>query len=336
MYTPLYVKTNYSLLSSLIKIDDLIGFCLQHNIKSIAITDSNLFGMMEFYKKCNKNSIHPVIGLEITLENSIILLYAKNYKGYQSLIKLSTIQSERQVTIDDIKNNSQEILCIIPFEYKELLNTIRNIVSEIYLGYKNKEEERIVRLDTKNVVFLREVQYIKKEEEPYLKYLFMIRDGKTIADFIEYDTENKELELDNIYNYSSNEGLFETTEFSRKCNFEFPKSELLLSIFDTKDKGTPIEYLTSLTQTGLLKRLNNQVPKEYQTRLAYELEIIEKMGFSNYFLVVYDFIKYAKKNHILVGPGRGSAAGSLVSYSLGITEIDPLEYDLLFERFLNP
>ena len=101
-----------------------------------------------------------MIGLEITLENSIILLYAKNYKGYQSLIKLSTIQSERQVTIDDIKNNSQEILCIIPFEYKELLNTIRNIVSEIYLGYKNKEEERIVRLDTKNVVFLREVQYI--------------------------------------------------------------------------------------------------------------------------------------------------------------------------------
>jgi len=81
---------------------------------------------------------------------------------------------------------------------------------------------------------------------------------------------------------------------------------------------------------------NNQVPKEYQTRLAYELEIIEKMGFSNYFLVVYDFIKYAKKNKILVGPGRGSGAGSLVCYSIGITDLDPIKYDLLFERFLNP
>lgn len=336
MYTPLYVKTNYSLLSSLIKIDDLIEFCLQHNMTSISITDSNLFGMMEFYKKCRKNNIHPVIGLEITIEDKIILLYAKNYRGYQSLIKLSTVQSERKITLDDIKNNNQEVLCIIPFEYRELLNEVETIFEEIYLGYKNKEEEKIVRLGTKKVIFLRKTQYIKKEEEPYLKYLFMIRDGKTIADFPLYDTENKELELDNIYNYSSNEGLFETMEFSKKCVFEFPKAELLLPIFDTKDKGTPIEYLTSLTQTGLLKRLNNQVPKEYQNRLSYELEIIDKMGFANYFLVVYDFIKYAKKNKILVGPGRGSGAGSLVCYSIGITDLDPIKYDLLFERFLNP
>ena len=85
-----------------------------------------------------------------------------------------------------------------------------------------------------------------------------------------------------------------------------------------------------------MKRLQGNVSDVYKTRLTYELSIIEKMGFSNYFLVVYDFIKYAKKNGILVGPGRGSAAGSLVAYSLGITEIDPIHYDLLFERFLNP
>ena len=95
-------------------------------------------------------------------------------------------------------------------------------------------------------------------------------------------------------------------------------------------------YLVALTKAGLSKRLNNNVPKTYLDRLFYELEIINKMGFSNYFLVVYDFIRYAKKKNILVGPGRGSAAGSLVAYSLGITEIDPLKYNLLFERFLNP
>lgn len=99
MYAPLYVKTNYSLLSSLIRIDELLEFCLQNNITSVAITDSNLFGMMEFYKKCKNSGIHPVIGLEISLENDNFVLYAKNYKGYQSLIKLSTIQDERTVTL---------------------------------------------------------------------------------------------------------------------------------------------------------------------------------------------------------------------------------------------
>ncbi|MBQ8193470.1 MAG: DNA polymerase III subunit alpha, partial [Bacilli bacterium] len=95
-------------------------------------------------------------------------------------------------------------------------------------------------------------------------------------------------------------------------------------------------YLCELCKVGLSKRLNGNVPKEYQDRLFYELKVINEMGFPNYFLVVYDFIRFAKKNKILVGPGRGSAAGSLVAYSLGITEIDPIKYDLLFERFLNP
>ena len=96
------------------------------------------------------------------------------------------------------------------------------------------------------------------------------------------------------------------------------------------------KYLTNLCKKGLLKRFNNKVPIKYANRLMYELDIINKMGFCNYFLVVWDFIKYSKQKKILVGAGRGSAAGSLVSYSLGITDIDPLKYNLLFERFLNP
>ena len=95
-------------------------------------------------------------------------------------------------------------------------------------------------------------------------------------------------------------------------------------------------YLKALASKGLLKR-NEGIHKEnYAKRLAYELAVIEKMGFADYFLIVYDYVLYAKKNHILVGAGRGSAVGSLVSYSLGITDVDPLEYNLLFERFLNP
>ncbi len=336
MYAPLYVKTNYSLLSSLIRIDDLLEFCLQKNITSIAITDSNLFGMMEFYKKCKAKGIHPVIGLEIHLENDILVLYAKNYQGYQSLIKLSTIQDERTVTLEDIKKNKEQVLGIVPIQYLETFHLLKEVLEEVYLGYKNKKEEQEARLETKNVVFFRKSQYIHKGQESYLKYLLMIKDGKTIANQPDYHLENLELEIDNIYDYSSNEGLFQTLEITKKCNVEWGNSELLLPVYDTKGNHSSHEYLISLARTGLSKRFSERVPNIYWERLNYELEVIEKMGFSNYFLVVYDFIKYAKKNHILVGPGRGSGAGSLVCYSIGITDLDPIHYDLLFERFLNP
>ena len=107
----------------------------------------------------------------------------------------------------------------------------------------------------------------------------------------------------------------------------------MLPIYECSD---PSKYLFELAKAGLSRRLQGNISDAYKNRLSYELKIIDSMGFSNYFLVVYDFIKYAKQHDILVGPGRGSAAGSLVSYCLGITEIDPLKYDLLFERFLNP
>lgn len=125
-------------------------------------------------------------------------------------------------------------------------------------------------------------------------------------------------------------------EIVRDCNVTFPKASLLLPIYDCPNNLDADTYLRELAIKGLTRRLKGNVLKDYSDRLIYELSIIKKMGFSNYFLVVYDFILYAKKNNILVGPGRGSAAGSLVAYSLGITEIDPLKYDLLFERFLNP
>ena len=97
MYIPLYNITNYTLLSSLIKIDDLIEYAKKNNISSISITDKNMFGTMEFIKKCEKNNIKPVIGLELELDEFIIVIYAKNYDGYKNLIKLSTIQNEKKI-----------------------------------------------------------------------------------------------------------------------------------------------------------------------------------------------------------------------------------------------
>jgi len=132
-----------------------------------------------------------------------------------------------------------------------------------------------------------------------------------------------------------------TVEIAERCHVLFDTSNLHLPSYPVPKGHTTASYLAEMAREGLEARLadgrtRRHGPDDYRARLAHELEIIEGMGFPGYFLVVWDFIRFAKDNGVPVGPGRGSAAGSVVSYALGITDIDPLEYDLLFERFLNP
>ena len=127
MYIPLYNKSNYTLLSSLLKIDDLINYAEKNNISSLALTDTTMYGTMEFITKCHNKNIKPIIGLDVILENYNLVLYAKDYQGYRSLIKLSTIQNERQVTADDLKKYNENIIAILPFQYKEQFNTLKDI-----------------------------------------------------------------------------------------------------------------------------------------------------------------------------------------------------------------
>lgn len=333
MLIPLNNKSNYTLLSSLLKVDDIISYSLKHNLKTCCIADKNMFATMEFIKKCQNNSLKPVIGLELDLDEFQIVVYAKNYDGYKNLLKLSTIQNERKTTKEDIFKYNNDLIAVLPFKYKEFLKELENNYIDIYLGYKNSDEEKIVSLITKNYVFFQENLYLDEKDAETLTYLYKIRDGKTVSDEEDYDIKNHALNINNIESLSSDEGLYNTEKITDECEIIFPPTKLLLPIYDTDDASS---YLFELCKVGLNKRLNSQVTEVYKKRLSYELKIITEMGFSNYFLVVYDFIKFAKKQGILVGPGRGSGAGSLVAYSLGITDIDPIEYDLLFERFLNP
>lgn len=333
MYIPLYNKSNYTLLSSLIKIDDLITYASKNNISSIALTDTTMYGTMEFINKCKSKNIKPIIGLDIILDEYNIVLLAKDYDGYKSLIKLSTIQNEAKVIEDNLKQYNKGLIAIIPYEHKDKYLSLEKIYPNIYLGYTNKSQEQEVRLLTKNIVFFRESLYIDEEDSSLLTYLYLIRDGKTISDETNYKVTNHELLIENLSSLTDEIGLNNTIKISDMCNLEFPKPKLLLPIYKCED---PKKYLFELCKVGLTKRLGGNIPSNYKDRLTYELGVINEMNFPNYFLVVYDFIKYAKKNGILVGPGRGSAAGSLVAYSLGITDIDPIKYNLLFERFLNP
>lgn len=330
-YIPLQVKTCYSLLESLNNIKPLVIKAKELGYTSLAITDhNNMFGVMEFYNECKKENIKPIIGIELDINNSKILLYAQNNNGYKNLIKLSTLKSERDLTISDLTKYKDNLILVIPYEYFD--ESIYNLYNTKYIGYATKEQKLKIK---EPKVFINDISYLHKDDYTYLDYLYMIKDNKIIGEY-ELNTHiNKHLpSIEELTHIADMTDLYNASYIIDNCNVELKYTEGLLPVYDSKIN--PLEYLTELCNKGLNKRLNNNVPDNYKERLKHELNIINKMGFCNYFLVVWDYVKYAKFNDILVGPGRGSAAGSLVSYTLGITDIDPIKYDLLFERFLNP
>ena len=333
MLTALEVKSSYSILSSLNKIDILTEKAKSMGYFSLAITDSNnMFGVYEFYLSCKKNGIKPIIGIEIEDINNRYILIAKNNNGYKNLIKLSTTVSERTIEIDDLETYKEDIILIMPYSYYN--EDIFNVFDDSFIGYSTIEERKLID-NTKRKVFINDVSYINKEDYKYIDYLYMIRDDKRLGE-VELNTHKNKYLLDSDeFNSIVDSSTLENMKYiSDTCNVSLEYKDGLLPIYD-KDINS-FEYLTNLCKKGLNKRLNGNVTEEYVDRLNYELDVINKMGFCDYFLVVWDYVKYAKFHDILVGPGRGSAAGSLVSYSIGITDVDPIKYDLLFERFLNP
>ena len=329
-YTALQVKTSYSLLNSLNEIKKLVSRAYDYGYKSLAITDvDNMFGVMEFYQECKKFNIKPIVGIELHILEYVVLLYAKNNLGYKNLIKLATIISDRELSIDDLIKYKDNLILVMPYDkYNE---DIYNIYEEHFIGYSNKLDRDKI---NDKAVFINDVSYLDVSDDEYLDYLKMIDLGKVLGEYAFHENSGKHLiKQEDILKYTSLEDIENTKYISDNCSLEIGYTPNLLPIYDKNIDSR--EFLHNLSFKGLNKRLNGNVSKEYQERLEHELSVIDKMGFNDYFLIVYDYVLYAKKNNILVGPGRGSAAGSLVSYTLGITDIDPIKYNLLFERFLN-
>ena len=329
-FSALQVKTSYSILNSLNDIKKLVSSALNYGYDALAITDeNNMFGVMEFYLECKKNNIKPIIGIELDINESKILLYAKNNEGYKNLIKLSTIVSERNLTIDDLKEYVDNLILVMPFLYYD--EKIYNIYKERFIGYTYSNEREKIK---DKCVYINNVSYLKKEDAIYLDYAKMIREGRVIGVSEVKETGDNYLpSKDEVISSINKEDLENIDYIINNCDVSLTYKEGLLPIYDESINSR--EYLYKLALKGLTKRMDGSIPKEYSERLKKELTVIDKMGFNDYFLIVYDYVLYAKKHNILVGPGRGSAAGSLVSYSLGITDIDPIKYNLLFERFLN-
>lgn len=324
MKSCLSIKTDYSILTSLIKIPDLISYAINNHIEALGIIDDNLSSSMEFILECQKNNIKPLVSLEVNYQNSKIYLYAKDEQGLHNLFKINTIILNNPLTINDLKKYINNLIILLPYNSIKLYDELKTITNNIFIGYQTKQEKQSALIITNKIIYFNQALSLTKEDTKYLNYLNMIKDNLTYDTYQDIDYSNNYLHITE-----------DADELINEVSITISPSKNLIPHYDENIKDS-FSYLKTLSIKGLTKRLNGNVPKEYQERLLYELDVINKMNFVDYFLIVYDYVKYSIKNNIYVGPGRGSAAGSLVTYSLGITAIDPLKYNLLFERFLNP
>ncbi len=354
-FIPLHVKSGYSFLKSCITIPRYVLYAKANGYQKIGIGDNNPFSFCELTKKCKDNNLEPILGGEICFfykgEQRKIYLYIQNEIGY---FNFNQIQKNIQGGIFQGEFiNTDGLICVIPsiegnffkenfdFQFqRELLFELQDKFKNLYIGSECYKPEHINFLN-RIYKFCDESSYktlafpliraLKKSDGSALDILSAITDGSTRASFKEMDTPFFLLSEKALKKVYREEDFIYFKDFNVTFNI-FQKRGKLLSIKNIENKR---ENLYQICINNLhLKGI--QISDTHTKRLNYELGIIEKMGFLDYFYIVKEYVEYAKNNNIPVGPGRGSAAGSFVSYCLNITEVNPLEYDLLFERFLNP
>jgi DNA polymerase III subunit alpha len=211
------------------------------------------------------------------------------------------------------------------------------------LTAQDKCNEGIVRIAREmggSLVGTGDVHYLRREDYDHHTALLCVQTKSTLAaPKMTFDTNEFYLR-DSPEMHSAfaewPEAIASTLEIAERCTVELELNKQLIPKYPTPDGGSERDYLRARVQEGLHLRYGEPPPAEALARMEMELGVIDRMGFNAYFLIVWDFVKFAKENGVAVGPGRGSAAGSIVSYCLAITDVDPLRYDLLFERFLNP
>jgi DNA polymerase-3 subunit alpha len=239
--------------------------------------------------------------------------------------------------LDDARAHADDLLQVFGPEdvYFELQ---RNGLAE-----QDKANEQIVRIARelgRPLVGTADVHYLRKEDYHHHTALLCVQTKSTLkSPKLTFDTNEFFLKSNEEMAQSFSpwpEAIASTLEIAERCNVEIELDKQLIPHYPTPDGTAEDAYLRARVEEGLARRYGDPAPAEARERVDMELEVIHRMGFDAYFLIVWDFIRYAKDNGIAVGPGRGSAAGSIVAYCLQITDVDPLRYDLLFERFLNP
>ncbi|MDF1498067.1 MAG: DNA polymerase III subunit alpha [Patescibacteria group bacterium] len=303
-----------------------------------------------------------------------LILLAKNETGYKNLIKLTTkahlegFYYKPRIDKELLKEHYEGIIAtsacmageipqtIISKGIDEAEKTIKEYQEifgkeNFYLELQNRPSIKeqgiinkgLIELSKKtgaHLIAANDIHYLKKDDDKAQDILMCIQMNRTI------DEQNRLTMVGENYSMISPKEMIEnfkyipeaidnTQKIVSECNIDIELGKILLPHFEVPNNLTSNQYLEKLCREGIIKRYNKS-NDEIEKRLKFELDTIENMGFASYFLIVQDFVNWSKNQGIVVGPGRGSAAGSLVSYSIGITDIDPLKYNLLFERFLNP
>lgn len=384
-FVHLHVHTEYSLLDGAARIEELVRTAKEQGMHSLAITDHGaMYGVIPFYQTCRRYGIHPIIGCEVYIVDSLqsqggkqkryhLLLLAENQQGYQNLLKLVTLAhtegfygkpclDKKQLasyTEGLIATSScvggeipQAILRDDLEEAERLVRVYQNLFGyeQFYFeiqGHETIEQRRVNRQLIEwsrqweiPLVATNDVHYIRPEDAYTHDCLLAIRTGSHlhISKRFRFATDQCYLkspqEMQQLFGHLP-EALQNTVEIAQRCQVEIPLGQHLLPRFPLPQGYEAAEFLLELGKKGMNKRYG-QPSTEAWERFRYEYQIITQRGLADYFLVVWDVVRFAKQQNIAVGPGRGSAAGSLLAYVLGITEVDPLEHDLLFERFLNP
>jgi len=308
------------------------------------------------------------------LDRFHLTLLAATPTGYRNLVKLSSAgflegyqRGKPSVDLEQIGHHAEGVIaltgclqsrfCQHLLEGRErearahaddLLNAFGadNVYFEVQkngLPDQDRANEGIVRIARalgRPLVGTGDVHYLRREDYDHHKALLCVQTKSTLTQpKISFDTNEFYLrtgeEMASAF-ADMPEAVATTLEIAERCDVELELGRQLIPRYPTPDGASEAEYLRSLVEQGLRERYGDPAPADAVERARYELEVIDRMGFNAYFLIVWDFVKYAKDSGIAVGPGRGSAAGSIVAYCLRITDVDPLRYDLLFERFLNP
>ena len=361
-YCPLNIYSGYSFLSSSLKVEDIFKICDKLEIPYFGICDLlNMHALNDIEEKKSSYKVNPLYGSTIIyLVNDefplYLSLYASNEKSYQNLVNIISYYP-KGIKENELIHLKEDLVCIVPTisnseilallkdhdleNLKKEIDVLKNGFRYFYLGIEQYSKDDLYLTNL--------VRTFAKENNLKLvafnKHLYLAKQDAlnlSILEAIKNNTKLNTKQIEGPYFFLSEKGLYSlykkeeienTIEIANICKeFVFlQKRGHLLSYPINENKK---EYIYKRCINVLKeKSLYNE---EYLSRLKYELNIIEKMGYLDYFLIVQDYVNFAKNNNIPVGPGRGSSAGSLISYLLNITEVDPLKYDLLFERFLNP
>ena len=364
-YYNLQVHSAYDLLNSTIKYTELFSKLKKDGQDSVVITDPTLYGAIKAYKIAKKFDVNLVHGLEIKLGYGISFLkfniLCKNTEMFYRLLEISTMIENKvewsiEKLVEELKKSKEDFVIIVIDELRDSMefSYLNDVLKgfDFYFGFNEKFDASLYQY-YENVVYTKPSFYLNNDQYQQVIVSRAIRDNAKLnitelttttgSKFVRTQEDFRNLlNVENpLLKSMLEKALVKQAEVIDKCryNLEFKgyhlpkykygKDEDVFQNFSSRD------YLRYLVQKGAKEKLLGKDLYKYKKRYEYELKIIDEMGFNDYFLIVYDFVKYAKTNGILVGAGRGSAAGSLVCYLLNITEADPLEYNLLFERFLN-